>query len=197
MIRRYGLWILAALALAALGGAEAWRYVGASTGTSSAAIGGPFRLVDQNGRSVDQNILNGKWSAVFFGYTYCPDVCPTTLQALAQTRELLGAKAGRFQVVFITVDPQRDTPDQLKDYLSNATFPKGVIGLTGAPAQIEAVARQYGVYYQKQGEGANYAVNHSSAIYLLNPKGRFVAPIGYGLTPAEMRDQIVQAMRTT
>jgi protein SCO1/2 len=194
MIRRYGLWILAGLALVAFAGAIAWRHAGPQGGDSSAAIGGPFKLVDQNGRAVDEKVLNGKWSAVFFGYTYCPDVCPTTLQALAATRDLLGPKAAGFQVVFITVDPQRDTPAQLKDYLSNTTFPAATIGLTGAPDQIAAVARRYGVYYQKQGEGAAYSVNHSSAIYLMNPKGQFAAPISYGLTPAQMRDQIVRAM---
>jgi len=161
---------------------------------SSAPIGGAFQLVDQNGRTVNQSLLKGKWSAVYFGYTYCPDVCPTTLQMLGTVDRSLGARQQDFQVVFVTVDPARDTPSQLKLYLSNGVFPPGGIGLTGSPEQIAQIAGAYGVYYQKQGTGADYTVNHSSAIYLMNPKGGFDSVIASDSTPADARAAILRAM---
>jgi protein SCO1 len=202
MIRRYGLWIAVGVAAVLFVGLVVWfraapaphPAAATATATASTAIGGPFRLIDQNGRPADETLLKGKWSAVFFGYTDCPDVCPTTLQALAAARQALGDKAQRLQVVFVTVDPERDTPAQLKDYLSNAAFPQGIIGLTGTPKQIADVAAAYDVYYAKQGDGPNYQVNHSSAIYLMNPQGQFDSPLAFGLTPTQMRDQIAAAM---
>ena len=197
MIRKYTPWILVGLAVLALAGIAAWRFNGLvrPSQTASAAIGGEFHLVDQTGRPVDQSILKGKWTAVFFGYTFCPDVCPMTLQTLGAASGQLGARGKDFQVVFITVDPHRDTPAVLKAYLSSAAFPHGAIGLTGTPDQIAAAAKTYGVYYQKAGDGAAYAVDHSSAIYLMNPDGQFDSVIAYGLTPEETRDQILKAMR--
>ena len=198
MTRRSLFWILAGLAAVVLVGLMVWRAAPPGSSSSSAAaagIGGPFQLVNQQGRPVDQSLLKGKWSAIFFGYTYCPDVCPTTLQTLGGASDQLGAKAKQFQVVFITVDPQRDTPKQLNDYLTGAAYSKGVIGLTGSDDQIAAVTKAYGVYSQKQGTGADYTVNHSSAIYLMNPKGQFDSVIPYGLTPDQVRDRLVKAMR--
>jgi len=157
--------------------------------------GGPFHLTDQNGRPVDQSLLNGKWSVVFFGYTFCPDVCPTTLATLGQTMDQLGPKAANAQVVFITVDPARDTPAQLKTYLSAKAFPKNVVGLTGAPDEIARVAKEYFVYYQKEGSGQNYTMDHSTALYLMNPTGRFAKPMADGLAPDEYARQISEAMR--
>jgi protein SCO1/2 len=92
--------------------------------TGQASVGGPFQLVDQDGRPVDQTLLDGKWSLVFFGFTYCPDYCPTTLNGLAATKALMGDKAKDLQIVFITVDPARDTPQALKDYLASDGFPE-------------------------------------------------------------------------
>ena len=164
-------------------------------GADRPAIGGPFHLVDQNGRPQDQSMLKGRWSALFFGYTFCPDVCPTTLQALAEAETRLGSKADRLQVVFVTVDPARDTPAQLKAYLSSAAFPKGVIGLTGTPAQVAQAAKAYKVFYQNEGAGRDYTVEHSSAVYLMDPRGRFDRVIAYGLPPDEMARQITEAMQ--
>ena len=155
--------------------------------------GGPFQLVDEDGRAVDQRVLDGKWSIVFFGYTYCPDYCPTTLTTLGAALDKLGAKADRVQVVFITVDPARDSPAQLKRYLSSKVFPKHVIWLTGTPAQIAAAAKQYSVYYQKDGSGANYTVDHSTALYLMDPSGRFHAVIADNLTPDQEAHAITEA----
>ncbi len=159
------------------------------------AIGGPFRLVDQAGQRRDQSLLEGKWSAVYFGYTFCPDVCPTTLQTLAEAQDQLGPKAKRFQVVFITVDPERDTPAQLKTYLSSTAFPKGAVGLTGSPAEIASVAKAYHLFYQKQGSGSGYEVQHASAVYLMDTDGRFDRVIPSGITPEETARQIKDAMR--
>jgi protein SCO1/2 len=200
MFRKSALWIVAGLAALVLGGAMAWRAVnpptsGVGSSSGAAAVGGAFHLIDQDGRPVDQSLLQHKWSAVFFGYTFCPDVCPTTLQTLGAASQALGARGKDFQVVFVTVDPERDTPKALKTYLSNDAFPRGAIGLTGTPDQIAQVAKAYGVFYQKEGSGSGYAVDHSSAIYLMNPKGQFDSVIAFGLTPDETRDQILKAMR--
>lgn len=183
----------AGLALAACGKPSG---SGAPTVTSSgeALVGGPFQLVDQNGRPADQSLLKGKWSAVFFGYTYCPDVCPTTMQALAGAEAKLGDKARNLQVVFITVDPERDTPAQLKTYLSTPAFPKDAIGLTGTQAQVAAAAKAYRVYYQKEGQGEGYSMAHSSIVYLMNPAGKFVTALTESQTPSEVATQIGDAM---
>ena len=164
--------------------------------TGNAAIGGPFQLVDQNGRAVDQRILSGKWSAVFFGYTFCPDVCPTTLQELAAVQDQLGPKAKDFQVVFFSVDPARDTPAKLKDYLSTHGFPAGVIGLTGTPEQVARAAKAYRVYFARHGDGPDYLMDHSVATYLMDPGGRFVAVLAPGETPQEVAAQITKEMQS-
>jgi protein SCO1 len=156
--------------------------------------GGPFNLVDQDGRPVDQSVLNGKWSIVFFGYTFCPDFCPLTLTTLGKTMQQLGPAAAKTQVVFITVDPDRDTPTALKTYLSSKVFPTNIIGLTGTPAQIAQAAKEYVVFYQKEGSGPNYTMDHSTALYLMDPKGQFHGVIADGLTPAEQAKQISDAM---
>jgi len=157
-------------------------------------IGGPFQLVDQDGRRVDQGLLKGKWTAVFFGFTYCPDVCPTTLQTLGAAASVLGASAKDLQIVFVSVDPGRDSPKALKAYLASPGFPKGVIGLTGTPQQVADVAKAYRVYFAKEGEGEAYLVNHTSLIYMMNPEGKFARVLAYGLTPDETASQIRQAM---
>ncbi|HEY4028704.1 MAG TPA: SCO family protein [Caulobacteraceae bacterium] len=164
------------------------------TSSGEALVGGPFQLVDQDGRPTDQTVLKGKWSAVFFGYTYCPDVCPTTLQALAGAEAKLGDKAKDLQVVFISVDPDRDTPAQMKTYLSTPAFPRGAIGLTGTPAQVAAAAKAYRVYYQKDGKGEGYSVAHSSIVYLMNPEGKFASALTESQTPSEVATQIGDAM---
>ena len=156
--------------------------------------GGPFNLVNQDGMPVDQSVLKGKWSVVFFGYTFCPDYCPTTLTTLGKAMDQLGPKAKDAQVVFITVDPDRDTPAAMKSYISSRVFPKNIIGLTGTPAQVARAAKAYMVYYQKAGTGPNYTMDHSTALYLMDTEGRFHGVIADGLTPAQDAQQISQAM---
>lgn len=178
----------------ALGLAACGPKIDAPPPGSAAQIGGRFALTDTAGRRIDQRILTGKWSLVFFGYTFCPDVCPTTLTALGQAVIRLGTRADRVQVVFVTVDPQRDTPTHLQRYLASPSFPKGVIGLTGSPADIAAVARAYHVYYKTVPDGATYSMDHTAVVYLMDPQGRFVGPIDPSTTPAAVAAQIEKAM---
>ena len=162
--------------------------------TGQAQVGGPFQLVDQEGRPVDESLLEGKWSLVFFGFTYCPDFCPTTLAALEATKQRLGDKAKDLQIVFISVDPARDTPQALKDYLSSDGFPEGVIGLTGTPEQVRAAADAYRAYYQKVGEGEGYTMNHSLTVYLMGPDGTFRTAVAEELGPERSAAIIERAM---
>lgn len=158
-------------------------------------VGGPFQLVDQTGRPVDEKVLKGKWSVVFFGYTYCPDVCPGTMQALRAAVDQLGPKGEDLRIVFISVDAGRDTPAVIRDWLAAQDLPAGTLGLTGTPRQVAAAARAYRAVYEIQGDGPDYQVNHSTAAYLMNPRGRFDRVLAYGLTPEQMADQIRRAMR--
>ncbi len=161
----------------------------------TAAIGGPFQLVDTTGRTLDQSLLKGKWSVVFFGFTHCPDICPTTLFEMAQVEPLLGVRADKLQTVFISVDPERDTVAQMRAYAANDAFPKRLIALTGSPAQTAAAARAYRVYYQKVGTGLDYAVNHAAYSYLMNPRGGFACVLPFELTPEQTAAKIVTAMK--
>lgn len=141
-------------------------------------VGGPFSLIDGDGKPVTDQTWRGKYMLVYFGYTYCPDVCPTTLTNVATALDKLGPKADRLQPLFITVDPKRDTPAVVKQYA--AAFGPRVIGLTGTPEQIAAAAKAYRVYYaeHRTGPGANdYSMDHSSVLYLMGPDGRFIAPV--------------------
>lgn len=183
-----------AVALAILTGLAVRRGV-LGPAPQTVAVGGPFQLVDTSGRTVDQDVLKGKWSVVFFGYTHCPDICPTTLFEMAQVEPLLAKDAERTQTVFITVDPARDTVAQMKAYVANPAFPKRLIGLTGSTAQVDAAAKAYRVYYQKAGDGADYQVNHAAYSYLMNPKGRFACVLPYELTPAQTAAKIQAAMK--
>lgn len=167
---------------------------GVVTSTGQPQVGGPFQLVNQDGQTVDQTMLDGKWSLVFFGFTHCPDYCPTTMTALEATRQQMGAKAGNLQIVFISVDPERDTPQALSDYLSSPDFPRGVIGLTGAPQQVRAAADAYRAMYQKVGEGEGYTMNHSLTVYLMGPDGKFRTAIAHDLGPERAAQVIERAM---
>ena len=144
---------------------------------SAVAIGGPFTLTEGNGHQVTDRDFRGKYLLVYFGYTSCPDVCPTTLNEVSSAMAKLGAEAAKVQPLFVTVDPDRDTPAVIEQYASS--FPP-VIGLTGTADQVGQVARAYRVTYAQQRTGAgpnDYTVDHSSVLYLMGPDGRFVAPI--------------------
>jgi len=157
-------------------------------------IGGPFTLQDTSGHVVTQAALNGKWSAVFFGYTYCPDVCPTTFQVLGRAQKILGAKADTLQFLFITIDPARDTPAVLGAYVKSGGFPSNVLGLTGTDAQIAAAAKAYRATYQKEVQkDGTYIMAHTGIVYLMDPKGRFAAPLTGDMSPQQVADQIAGA----
>jgi len=186
--------VLAIVTVMVVSGRERAAAPGAVAETGQPLIGGDFQLVDQEGRPVDQTLLDGKWSLVFFGFTYCPEYCPTTLAELAAVQQQLGVKADDLQIVFISVDPERDTPQQLKDYLSSDGFPKGAIGLTGTPEQVARAAKAYRAFYQKVGEGEGYTMNHSLTVYLMGPDGQFRSAVAYGLGPDKSTKIIEQAM---
>lgn len=166
----------------------------AESGTGQPLVGGPFTLTNQDGVTVDQSILNGKWSLVFFGFTYCPDYCPTTLGVLNAVQERMGDKAKDLQIVFVSIDPERDTPKLLKDYLSSDGFPAGVVGLTGTPEQTAQVAKEYRAFYQKVGEGEGYTMNHSLTVYLMGPDGTFRSAVAHDLGPERTAKLIENAM---
>jgi len=154
------------------------------------AIGGPFELVDQNGRPVSDTDLRGKWLLVYFGYTHCPDACPTALNNIALTFRALGAPLRReIRPVFITIDPARDTPQVMKDYA--AAFDVPILALTGSAAAVAQAAKAYRVYYEKHPEAdGDYSLDHTSLIYVMDPKGRFAASLASEDTPAQMAGRL-------
>jgi protein SCO1/2 len=155
----------------------------------AAAIGGPFQLVDQNGRPVSDTDFRGKPFLVFFGFTHCPDICPTTLFEVSEVMRRLGPDADRTAALFITVDPERDTPDKLKDYLSS--FDPHLRGITGNPDAVAAVAKAYRVYYKKvPTEGDDYTMDHTAIVYLMDKNGRFVAPFSLRRSPEAAADDL-------
>jgi protein SCO1/2 len=163
--------MLACLILAS--GAAYWLTEGETV--PAYQIGGPFTLLDSHGKTVTDRDFRGKYLLVYFGYTFCPDACPTTLTQVADALDRLGGKADRLTPVFITVDPKRDTPAVVGTYA--AAFSPRLVGLTGDSGEIAAVAKEYHVYYAVHGSGADYTVDHSSILYLMGPDGKFVALI--------------------
>jgi len=150
------------------------------------AVGGPFTLIDQNGALRSDKDFRGKVMLIYFGYTYCPDACPTTLQALSQTLDIIGDDAKKVQPIFISVDPARDTPEQLKAYAAN--FHPGILYLTGAPDTLKQLEKEYRIYVAKvpQAGSDDYLIDHSSIIYLMGTNGRYLGEMPAGLPPKAM-----------
>jgi protein SCO1/2 len=163
-----------------------------SHGASSADIGGPFRLLDGSGKTVTDNDFLGKYLLVYFGYTHCPDVCPTTLGAIAEAvGKLPAADQTRLVPLFITVDPQRDTPAVVGDYAH--AFGKAFVGLTGSSEAIASVEQEYRVYAARHAlKGGDYAMDHSSVIYVMGPDGRFLTVLDDQMAPAKMTEQLAK-----
>ena len=162
---------------------------GAAGTLLASAIGGPFRLVDQNGKTVTDADLKGKWSLVYFGYTHCPDACPTALNDISIALSELGPKRDAVRPVFITVDPERDTPESLKAYVTSFDAP--ILALTGTADQVAKAAKGYRVYYAKHPEaGGDYSMDHSSVIYVMDPEGRFTASFAPDSTPEQMAERL-------
>ncbi len=178
--------VVVALLSAVLAGTVVAGYLVWSRDDQGAAvmIGGPFELVDQTGRPVTQDSLKGKWSLIYFGYTYCPDVCPTSLSVMSQALDALDpALAAKVTPVFFTVDPERDTVEQLALY--HQSFHPSFLMLTGTPEQVRAAAKAYRVYYRKaeNDSATEYLMDHSSITYLMNPDGGYVTHFGHDATP--------------
>ena len=152
-----------------------------------AAIGGPFELVQGDGKTVTDRSFRGKYLLIYFGYTSCEDVCPVTLTSMAAALDILGRRGDQIQPLFITVDPERDTPSVMQRYVS--AFMPQLIGLTGSPEAVRRAADAYrigGVVRHAGPDLAHYAVDHNSVIYLVGPDGRYIAPIRADLTDGPM-----------
>jgi protein SCO1/2 len=166
-------------------GAWTWNPVQSAEETPGVSsyipIGGAFTLIDHNGKTVTDANFRGRYMLVFFGYTFCPDVCPTALQTIAKAMDLLGAKADKVQPVFISVDPERDTPKVLKSFMEN--FHPRMVGLTGSPEQVAAAAKVYRLYYAKANDDDEYLMDHSATFYLMGPNGKIVTYFTHRITP--------------
>jgi protein SCO1 len=151
--------------------------------SAPSAIGGPFALVDQDGNTVTERDLQGRPFLMFFGFTHCPDVCPTTLFEVSEVLRALGSDADKVGALFVTIDPERDTPDKLKDYLSS--FDPHLRGLTGDPAAVTAMIKTFRVYARKVPQENGYTMDHYAGIYLMDKNGRFVKPFRLNRGTAE------------
>ena len=163
--------------------------------SGAALIGGPFSLVDQDGKTRSDADFRGRYLLVYFGYTFCPDLCPTELQTISNALDRLGDKAAKVQPLFITVDPARDTVAVMKGYVGH--FHPGLVGLTGSVTQIAAAARAYRVYYAKvpAAEGGdNYLMDHSGFVYLMGPDGRYITHFTPQTTAKQMAKAIAKLL---
>jgi cytochrome oxidase Cu insertion factor (SCO1/SenC/PrrC family) len=157
----------------------------------TALVGGPFSLTDQDGRKVTDKDFRGHYMLVFFGYTYCPDLCPTELQVMSAALDNLGAKADDIQPIFITFDPQRDTPEVLKQYVSN--FHPRLVGLTGTPEEIAVAAKAYRVFYNRLEDTSGpdtYLMDHSTITYLMDKQGKFLKHFSYSTDAAALAQDL-------
>jgi protein SCO1 len=160
--------------------------------TSTVTVGGPFTLSTLDGAIVTDQTYRGKWLLVYFGYTFCPSSCPTTLLSVSLALKQLGPHAAKVRALFITVDPYRDAPKVMRQYLES--FDPRIIGLIGTPEQIAAAAREYGAYYVQHSIGPgpdDYVMDHSTYLYLMDPGGKFVS----AFNPDTSGDQIAEALR--
>src|SRR4249920_3303240 len=159
-----------------------WAMGGLRTVTAPAAIGGPFQLTDQAGQVVTDRNLKGKPTLIFFGFTHCPDICPTSLFEISEVLKAMGKDADRVNAYFVSVDPERDTAAAMKDYLSS--FDPHLKGLTGAPDAVGKVLSAYRVYAKKVPlKDGDYTMDHTALIYLMDRDGQFVAPFNLKRTP--------------
>lgn len=170
----------------------------APQGDGQVAIGGPFELVDHKGNTVTDKDFLGSYTLVYFGYTFCPDVCPTSLQTAATALEMLPMrKSNKVVSLFITIDPERDTPEVMGEYIKH--FHKSLIGLTGTQEQIKQAAKAYKIYYKKVVEEGKqedeYLMDHSAFQYLMGPDGKYLTHFNHGITPEEMAKKLSEYIR--
>lgn len=174
----FGLLVL--VLAAALGGYALWSTRSITTSSGVALVGGPFTMINHKGETVTDKDFRGRPMLLFFGFTFCPDICPTELQVMTAAIAELGEAGKDIQPILVTIDPARDTPAVLANYVSN--FGENVIGLTGSDAQVAAMAGAYRVFFEKQPNAKdpeNYMMDHSSIIYLMGPDGKFLKHFSY------------------
>ncbi len=216
-MQRKHVYAVAAVLLAALTAASAWEFYAAREAARKASerqsttasarrdtIGGSFTLTDHTGRRVSDADFRGKFLLIFFGYTYCPDVCPTAMANVSLVMEELGSDAAEVQPLFISVDPERDDPAELADFVGQ--FDPRIVGLTGTPEEIAEVARKFRVYYRKvtaeelggeASDGADdYLMDHSAYVYLMGPDGGFIEVFSHTEDPAEVARAVREAIRS-
>jgi len=188
--------IVAGFLIGALGGAAALILTrGASnpnvTTTGKALIGGPFALVDQHGKKVTDRDFRGRYMLIFFGFTHCPDICPAELQVISASLDELGPKAEEVVPIFVTLDPERDTPEVMADYVKN--FGSRFVGLTGSPEDIAEAAKAYRVAFSKFQEDKtknDYSIDHSALAYLMGKDGEYITHFPYGTPAAKMTETL-------
>jgi protein SCO1 len=189
--------IVAGFLIGALGGAAALLLSRGAPQTivtsGKALVGGPFKLVDQHGKTVTDRDFRGGYMLVFFGFTHCPDICPAELQVISAALDALGPKADKVVPIFITLDPERDTPEVMGDYVKN--FGTNFVGLSGSAEAIAQAAKAYRVAYSKfvpegQEDSKNYSVDHSALVYLMGPDGQYVTHFSYGTPAQKMRETL-------
>jgi protein SCO1/2 len=189
--------IVAGFLIGALGGAAALLLAGGGPAkietSGKALIGGPFKLVDQTGKTVTDQDFRGRYMLVFFGFTHCPDICPAELQVMSESLDALGPKAEKVVPVFITLDPERDTPEVMGEYVKN--FGPRFVGLTGSPEAIAEAAQAYKVAFAKfvpegQEDNQNYSIDHVAIAYLMGPDGKYIEHFAYGTPAAKMTETL-------
>ncbi len=172
--------------------------------TGKTLIGGPFNLTDHTGAPRSDKDFRGKYMLIYFGYSFCPDICPTDLQKMTRALNLVGADASKIQPIFITIDPERDTPEQMKSYVSN--FHPTMIGLTGSLSNIDAVKKSYKVYGVKVDEngkpsknivGTDYLMDHSPQTFFMDPNGKFISYFRFSTTAEQMATTIIKVLKNT
>jgi len=163
--------------------------------SGAALIGGPFSLVGADGKPVTDRDFRGRYMLIFFGFTHCPDICPAELQVIAQALEQLGDKAKTVVPIFITLDPERDTPEAMANYVKS--FGPNFVGLTGSPEAIAAAAKAYRVAYsqvENNNSAGDYSVDHSALVYLMDPEGRYVTHFSFGLSADQMAEKLEKSL---
>jgi protein SCO1/2 len=167
------------------------RFFSGLPSAGKALVGGPFSLVDHTGRRVTDKDFRGRYMLVYFGFTYCPDVCPSGLQVIAGALQKIGPKADLLTPLFITVDPERDTPAQLAEYVKS--FDPRLIGLTGTLADVDAVAKAYRVYYKKvpdEKSTGGFTIDHTALMYLMDPKGAYVSHFSHSISVDALAERL-------
>lgn len=177
--------------LVVLGGAAVLTLTPTSRTSGAASVGGPFRLVDHNGRTATEKNFQGRPHLVFFGFTHCPDICPTKLFEISEVLRATGDKGRDLRALLITVDPERDTPEVLKSYL--ASFDERIVGLTGSPETIQDTVKAYRAYARKvPTKEGDYTMEHTALVYLMDKNGRFVGSFNLNRPPAEAAQELLR-----